>query len=255
MPRIHDSRVKLARADRHIKELNRNLERFLQSSPYSIISQFDPELPGYRLWGKVHRQLRQEWTALLGDAIHNLRAALDNIAWDLAGHPINDNLIEFPIFDTEYKFEHNRINGTRKMRGMSTAVQDIIIGLQPYKSPHGKTPDLEPLWLVQRLDIEDKHHRLNLVGATSSTATSSLTAPGLPDMAYTSRRWQPFEDGQELEPLRNFFSSSDPNSRHNVIGTFDVSLDPEGPAKGMALRECLFDCRYAVEEVLVKLGY
>jgi hypothetical protein len=98
---------------------------------------------------------------LTGDAVHNLRSALDHLAWSLAGASA-DRHTEFPIFIDEAKF---RDKGRTKMRGMPSQAKKIIKSLQPYKRPHGLPEEKEPLWLLQSLDIEDKHRTLNLVAS------------------------------------------------------------------------------------------
>ena len=48
-----------------------------------------PDLPG------------EDWALRIGDCIHNLRAALDYIAWRLAGSRPTDTQTQFPIFNTK----------------------------------------------------------------------------------------------------------------------------------------------------------
>jgi hypothetical protein len=64
------------------------------------------------------------WGAIAGDAIHNLRAALD-IMWRLAMYPRGggqaDRRTEFRIYDTEKEFEASQRNAIK--RGRKPAVE------------------------------------------------------------------------------------------------------------------------------------
>src|SRR5207245_8555555 len=75
---------------------------------------------------------------LIGDVLSNLRAALDHIAWSLAGQRANLQT-EFPIFvDRKWfsaidrKGRPIRGSGLCKMHDMPTCAQRCIEQMQPY---------------------------------------------------------------------------------------------------------------------------
>ena len=88
-----------------------------------------------------------------GDMIHNLRSALDHLAWQLvlanAMTPSGDT--SFPIAESLKKFQAMKI---RKMRDMAPKAQQAIEQLHPYKGGN------EPLWRIHYWDIVDKHRQL-----------------------------------------------------------------------------------------------
>lgn len=236
--------MKLVRADEHLKALNNEVAAFLQIRPYEVVTKKD--IPAGNLFAQViYRHTPPDFLLMLiGDVLHNLRSALDHLAWSLAGTKA-DRRTEFPIFCKEKGFLGQR--GRAKIHGMPTPAQNIIESLQPYKGTHG-LPEIEPLWLLQQLGIEDKHHTLNLVAAGVDVhlyvRTGSHPAYGL-----TGRTgYLPLEDGAEIYriPLPTNHSYVQDDS-HPI---FDVALDPKGPGRGISLREGLRDMREAVAEAI-----
>jgi len=92
-----------------------------------------------------------DWGLVLGDAIHNLRSALDHLAWQLVianGGTPHDGMggTQFPVVE---KPKQIAISG-----GIDAQALQIIDDVQPY---HG-TSDGQNLLLLNKLDIMDKHH-------------------------------------------------------------------------------------------------
>lgn len=74
--------LKLKRADRHLRELRDAIDEFLESSPYTISFDADPETMELTLWAAVQaRPNTVEWGTMIGDVVHNLRSALDQLLW------------------------------------------------------------------------------------------------------------------------------------------------------------------------------
>jgi hypothetical protein len=104
-----------------------------------------------------------------GDAIHNLRSALDHLAWQLS-HWDNWKPTErcaFPIGFSLEDYNHKKVTA---VKGMSPEAQKAIDLRKPYK--HGN--DL--LYAIHRLNIVDKHHQLFVFGYRD--VISGLPFPG-----------------------------------------------------------------------------
>ncbi len=73
-------RLKVERAERHIKEIELGIEAFIDRNPYAVVPYDDPQ-SGDQVW-RVHvrEPVPACISAMLGDAVHNLRAAFDLIA-------------------------------------------------------------------------------------------------------------------------------------------------------------------------------
>jgi len=95
-----------------------------------------------------------------GDVIHNLRSALDHLAWELAkwktGQPVKPRYCCFPIGRDFDNYKVIRNGGA--VAGMSSEAKKAINDLRPYKDGN------EPLWRIHHLDIVDKHRHLLVAG-------------------------------------------------------------------------------------------
>lgn len=90
------SRLKIKRAKKHISDLQYYVDSFIKKQPYRIVTEQDPETSNLRWVIRVRKQLPNDIPAIIGDAIHNLRSALDLLACDLVR--INGGSIEEVYF-------------------------------------------------------------------------------------------------------------------------------------------------------------
>src|SRR5262249_28235966 len=109
---------------------------------------------------------------LIGDGIHNLRSALDHLAWQLvvANHSTPNSETGFPISDLPKNFKsllHQRLGAA------SSQAKAVCEGLQPYRG--GK----DALWRLHRLDIADKHRLLIPVALAHTKSTYEFSQPWL----------------------------------------------------------------------------
>lgn len=168
---------KTERAGRHIADLDAAISYFIGSNPYRVEIQGDPNDSDRVRW--ILRETRPdpvptvEFAVCIGDAVHNLRAALDHLACGLVSEvsdaPITRDTM-FPIF---------RDPGTRTTNDIKSLVQGVVHGarqdlidklctLEPYEGGHH-----EMLWALNYLDIVDKHRVLiTAAGATRQVAVN-----------------------------------------------------------------------------------
>src|SRR5260370_11529801 len=79
--------AKLRRAQAHISEVQQRVSALLGTQPWSI--QREPTgLDGWAYRFKIHRPIPADLSAAVGDAVANMRAALDYIAYELARHHV-----------------------------------------------------------------------------------------------------------------------------------------------------------------------
>ena len=76
--------VKLRRADQHIVEATQRLEVFASDGPWTVEAMPGPGSSDQSYRFRVHLAVPVDLLAVLGDAVHNLRSALDAMAYALA---------------------------------------------------------------------------------------------------------------------------------------------------------------------------
>jgi len=133
---------------------------------------------------------------LIGDAVHNLRSALDHLACALAdlklpaasqtGHAG----IEFPIYISEHEFN---AKGAGRIKKLPSSAQDEIRSLQPYHA--GKDARHQFLWALHELDIIDKHRRISVLGGRYSLPDTFIPqARQGNEVIFQGRIYVPFKD-------------------------------------------------------------
>jgi hypothetical protein len=92
--------------------------------------------------------------ATAGDIVHNLRSALDHLAYQLVvvgSEKEPSRRVEFPIAKDFATYEAEK---TKKVQGMRPIAIKAIDNVKPYKGGN------EPLWRIHELDNIDKHRTL-----------------------------------------------------------------------------------------------
>lgn len=193
--RIDGIRLKIKWAKKHIRELDAAINRFLQDQPYRIGAKPHriPQIEHTTLYVAEVKPIPDEISLILGDAIHNLRSALDYLMWQLVeaygGTP--NKSIYFPIADTVQQYQS--AIGNREIQKIAPNALDIIESVQPYV-----TPD-QTLWLLHQLDIIDKH-RLLLTVAIAMDKWGVDLAVGQ-TLWFNEYRFVPLVVGNEITNL------------------------------------------------------
>jgi len=116
-----------------------------------------------------------EWGLLFGDAVHNLRAALDCVTWDLAhldgGVPKNPKQVAFPVL----KKSADWTTAAARLSSVPPEFLTRIESVQPYND--GDQSSAEDSWLsiITSLDNEDKHRGV----VTGVPQAEKITLEGL----------------------------------------------------------------------------
>ena len=245
-------RLKLNWAKKHFELLNGEISRFLDAEPYGAeVREFDSESQSFIIRSVVKTELPRGWPLVIGDCVHNLRSALDHLAWQLAtdrATGLAPKGTEFPVFlerDKYKKLDRSGRpapgSGAFKVRGMSAAAQAAIEGLQPYNRSDG-VPELHPLWLLQALSNEDKHRVLSVVGTIMEESEITFRQPPVDaDLEMSFDYGVPLEPETRIGQLR--FQPRGPQATVNfeVEGTFFVAFGKEGAGRGLRVPDTLAD--------------
>ena len=154
MPRLlEDAFLKIEWADKHIQNLNVELNKFMESHRHTAFIEHDPDGPGDLLKVRQEYETPSGVSLAMGDVIHNLHSALD-IAINriqFLTHGIMTNYTKFPIRETKEEFEA-AINGGLKGKVPFEILNFLRVDVKPYLGGDG-----EALVHLHNLDIEDKH--------------------------------------------------------------------------------------------------
>lgn len=156
---LDDPRLKLTRAREHLEALKEARHRFLRDDPYDVVIEGDEKK---LLKLTVLKEPPNEMAVIAGDALHNIRSALDHLVWQLAllHTEAPSQSTEFPIFMEKGRFESRKPGGgLYKIRALGSDEQAVVEGLQPYRA---SDPPRSILWALHELSRIDKHRFLHL---------------------------------------------------------------------------------------------
>jgi hypothetical protein len=149
---------KLDRADEHFKALQAEIETFVQGQTDGARGELQ-DIDGqtfYVMEAHTVAQVPDRIGLILGDAIQNLRSALDHTVWQLVllggGKPDKRN--QFPIFSKAPTTPREIDSWERSVRGISGSDLALIEGVQPHRRPD---PSTQPLAVLSDLSNTDKH--------------------------------------------------------------------------------------------------
>lgn len=215
-------RLKIDWAEKHLDALDAEIDRWnsgprkprrltricdgVPSTEFRAQIRFDPPIP-------------DTLPMIIGDAVHNLRSALDHLACALAEleNPTASETghfgVEFPIYITEGEFNRR---GAAKIKKLATAAHDEIKSLQPYHA--GDDARLQRLWVLHQLDIIDKHRQISIMGGRYSLP-ANFTPQALQgnEFVFEGRIYVPFNDGDIIRIL-----GVDPEFEPDMTGTIAV---------------------------------
>ncbi len=169
--------TKLERAGHHLVSFQQAALQLQGTNPDPILVEFDPERGQdvFRAQGDMSAP-PLEWSGIVGDVVHNLRAALDYLIWELtppADRAGRERDIAFPVSFDAKAFEDKE---RKRITPIDPAAQEVIRCLQPFREDGLRVHRWEhPLARLHLLDRWDKHRSLNL---TTITVRGELTAPG-----------------------------------------------------------------------------
>ena len=154
---------KLGRAKFHVDELQDRVTRWRDlhgDEPYVWGKKFDAKRNRFTFYVQSVAELPVEWSLIAGDALTNLRASLDYMAYDLVGrgttpHRRPKAKPQFPIIRKKAALK-GYING--RMPGISPKQWTIIESYQPYK--WGGARNRHPFAALDTLVNWDKHREL-----------------------------------------------------------------------------------------------
>jgi hypothetical protein len=224
--------------------------QFLSGQPFQIVVTEEPKSGDLVYRVKIHTQPPLQWAAVIGDAIHNLRSALDLLVWQLvlANGGTPDTATAYPISKSAATFEKTMV----RVKGLSQEAQNLIRATKPYQGGN------EVLWQLHQLDIVDKHHLLVPVGAAHRNIVVDVSAelrrlkpdweiPAMPLALRPADRQYPLQDGAELfRVMAAARSSADMSPQF----TFEIAFGEGDIVRGEPLVPTLQQFATSVQDVV-----
>lgn len=165
-------KLKIERAKGHILDLETAIKAFLNTNPYGLAREVDPQTGE-----NVYRVLVKEsvpitLSGIIGDAVHNLRSVLDYLACDLirANGQSNAEHGGLPIRERSKRLKAGTVS---KIKGVSAKAERLILRL---KGCNGWNT---PMFRLNMLDVFDKHNCIVPVAAATVQITAKVGVPGM----------------------------------------------------------------------------
>lgn len=237
--------AKIARAKKHLGDLERDLQ-VREGHDYGVLTYQDPKTGDVFIYACAPYKLRVGWGIIVGDAVHNLRSALDLLIGQLviANGATPNRKTAFPIYDNLSKYREYK--GAEKIVGVRDDAITIIEGLQP------KTAD-DPLLVLARLDDDDKHNLVHISAATATMdplgiveASHGVTVRMITQQAVIGS----IEDGADMFEIDLVPQASvNMEASAKMLVTFEVA----GPGRGKEVLPTLTGLIDYVENTVVPL--
>jgi hypothetical protein len=171
--------AKLRRAEVHLALFGMAVEEFLAAEPFAAVRTVSNDGRSHVVEWTRTAPIPDDIPLLAGDAVHNLRSALDHLAVALErasanrlGHqltPAEERRPQFPVARSEREFKEQ----LTRFGYLSPATVDVLKTFQPFAIAPGQ-PEQSFLWQVSDLDNLDKHRML----APVPISPVSITEPG-----------------------------------------------------------------------------
>jgi len=174
--------AKLERAERHIREIHSMVADFDEPSAYTVSREGTdkPNVVAFRF--KIIKEIPAQLLTAIGDAVHNMRSALDSVAFELARRHLQGAMTEkqegdaqFPICQTGDKLDEffNRKNqrdlygeqdkkAIRCVQPFAMREEAGAYGIALHTVPHVEFA-IDELHRLHALSVVDKHRRLPLL--------------------------------------------------------------------------------------------
>jgi hypothetical protein len=223
--RTRGIRLKIERAKQHIRDLDAAISAFLRDHPYTLGAKPHPmsQIRHTTLYVAEVKAVPDDISLIIGDAIHNLRSALDYLMWQLveAAGGTPGKSIYFPISETAQQYQSTI--GNREIQKISPSALDIIESVQPYVT-HDQT-----LWLIHQLDIVDKHRLLLTIVAAMDKWGVEFATKG-PELWFNEHRIVPLVAGNEITniPTSTYNRQAHEDFKLGLDIAFGESEIPEG---------------------------
>lgn len=229
-PSLAGCREKQRRGLEHLRDLDSAIadwigEPGVEPKPYRLSGEFRPESGEYVFEGELLKPIDDDalkWGVILGDALHNLRSALDQLIAQLVllnTGKRSTSANAFPICDTGATYWSIGKKGEPSKRettlkGISDTHKALIDEMQPYRTRIPPSA-IHALSALRDLSNRDKHRLIHLtafaVDFRSKEALDDLFIANADAGERVSTFFAPLRYGQKTDVFRVKYSCPGPN--------------------------------------------
>lgn len=240
-PNLLGCREKVRRAGEHFEAIDKAMfdwlgEPGVDATPWTMHGEFRPQDEVFAFFGELLKEPDEvlRWGVMLGDALHNVRSALDHLVWQLVllngQQPTRAN--QFPICDSEKEYLGD--GGKRKgkqqacLQGVKPEHVKLIDERQPYLEPLELGKKLHPLSVLRDLSNEDKHQVIHLtdiaVDFPDEAAIDALLIPNKDAGRRIASKPGKLVYGEETIVFAAFYECGGPNPDVRATGLPPLSI-------------------------------
>lgn len=245
--------AKITRARELSHELDRELDEWMRSTQHVTLR---AHITGAGAAGILRvvvdhvDSLPLRVSVILGELIHDLRSALDNVAWELAvrnrGHGAVSRRTSFPICTNETEFDAARTQA--RLEHIAPEHVSVIRDCQPFDNA-------QPLAQLARLSNTDKHRTINFLSMSGEDYREEVHT--VRDCSLTDNRSEyPVTHALELAPSRELavvplaISGPSPLAEAFVRGRIRVVVETGDDVLGL-----IGDIGRATDDILSRFDY
>ena|SRR5688572_1298578 len=258
--RFPDARLKSKWAKGHIRHLNAALHTFLQKNPYTF-REYEELYTGDRVFqSAIKSDIDSEIPLILGDALHNMRSALDYVVQGLITERVDAGLIPAVADDQQFRIGLPVLRNAptaghvypalvnRKVQLAGQASVQYFMSLEAYPGGKGNA-----IWQLDTLNNIDKHRLIipvaHVIVESAIYQTPRLIAPWLAStMAFArkTKRPVPLKDGAEVYRIKNGPSKMD----MHVDLVPDIAFNEPQVIERQSVREAIQSLADVVDAIL-----
>lgn len=241
-------RVKLTQARTHLTTLHGQIATYLTDSHATFRHDYNPELHQIASVLQADYPPPPDIGATVGDVLHNLRSALDNLTWHTVTqanpHPAKPTLVQFPITEDAKTFTKDV---PKRLPALNPDTVDVFRSLQPWHWREQAAEVLgrplddnwhwhdEALGRLAALSNEDKHRNLHALAIYTDRHWIGTTAGGtVTILAGDPAPWRP---GDVV--VRWQLASGVPVDVYSPSGDVELGLDDERSEEAMPVLDVL----------------
>lgn len=235
--------LKINRAQEHIGDLAKACDLFVKTHPYTLHIDNHSDAGTIGVEVRLGETIPTDLSLFLGDAIHNLRTALDHATWELIriDGGTQDRDTKFPVWGNQGGYE----SACNRIKTPLGDTKKLFIALAAYPGGVG-----EKLYGLNRLDNADKHNILTPVVGVATVGEIKVVKPnGQSILTMTNCSFSMGPDG-----IAKLLGNIDPGLSvkfdQNSNTTLDIFFRDTEFFQGLPLIETLMDLSYSVSDVI-----